>query len=85
MRGWGAQWKGVVADLACILVLHLLLETTLWSEGKLANILLGSFCLPQKFVLQFTALLYAICVDKCEFNELFVERCVPINGAEQGR
>ena len=22
--GWGAQWKGVVADMACILVLHLL-------------------------------------------------------------
>ena len=62
--GWGAEWKGVVADLACMLVLHLLLETTLWSEGKLANILLGSFCLPQKFVLQFTAVLYAICVNK---------------------
>ena len=29
--GWGAQWKGVVPDLACIFVLHLLLETRLVS------------------------------------------------------
>ena len=30
--GWGAQWKGVVADSACIFVLHLLLEIRLETD-----------------------------------------------------
>ena len=53
--GWGAQWKGVVADLACILVLHLLLETTLGRVGMMVEMhgsTLGSFLaflLPPSF------------------------------------
>ena len=36
--GWGAQWKGVLVDMACIFqVLHLLLETSLGREGRVLH------------------------------------------------
>ena len=47
--GWGAQWKGVVADLAGILVLHLLLETGLGRVGRVDGLLKNVVSMPSAF------------------------------------